>query len=329
MGIAGVTPASQFGVTIHADMDQTRVLSIFLSVARTRSFTHAAQAVGLTPPAVSRAIAQLEAHLGVRLVNRSTRKVSLTDEGAQLFELADAGLRLLDEAMDQTRYSKQGVAGVIRLAASNSFGSRQLIPLLKRFQALYADVHFDVLLEDQLTDMITAKIDVGFRSGNEPAESLIARLLAPIRMEICAAPDYLRAHGTPGNLDELLRHRCTGFRHPGTGRLMPWTLRLDGEIVQQDVPAVVTLNQVEAELRAIRDGVGIGQMPDYMIAEDIAAGSIVTILHDMSTTESGLYMYYAQRKQLPVRVRRFIDFVMSEVEAGWLQADGPKSEVSD
>ncbi|RKP55836.1 LysR family transcriptional regulator [Pararobbsia silviterrae] len=305
-------------------MDQTRVLSIFLSVARTRSFTHAAQAVGLTPPAVSRAIAQLEAHLGVRLVNRSTRKVSLTDEGARLFELADAGLRLLDEAMDQTRYSKHEVAGVIRLAASNSFGSRQLIPLIKRFQAHYPDVVFDVLLEDQLTDMITAKIDVGFRSGNEPAESLIARLLAPIRMEICASPDYLREHGTPRNVDELLRHRCTGYRHPGTGRIMPWSLQIDGELVHQDVPAVITLNQVESELRAIRDGIGIGQMPDYMIAEDLAAGTIVTLLDELATHHSGLYIYYAQRKQLPVRVRRFIDFVMSEVEAGWLQGDRVK-----
>ncbi|HTJ94881.1 MAG TPA: LysR family transcriptional regulator [Pararobbsia sp.] len=304
-----------------ADMDQTRVLSIFLSVARTRSFTHAAQAVGLTPPAVSRAIAQLETHLGVRLVNRSTRKVSLTDEGAQLFELADAGLRLLDEAMDQTRYSRQEVAGVIRLAASNSFGSRQLIPLLKRFQAHYPDVHFDVLLEDQLTDMITAKIDVGFRSGNEPAESLIARLLAPIRMAICASPDYLREHGTPRTIDALLAHRCTGYRHPGTGRVLPWTLQIDGELIHQDVPAVITLNQVESELRAIRDGIGIGQMPDYMIREDIDAGTIVTILDEFATDSHGLYMYYAQRKQLPVRVRRFIDFVMSEVERGWLQHD--------
>lgn len=311
-----------------ADMDQTRVLSIFLSVARTRSFTHAAQAVGLTPPAVSRAIAQLEAHLGVRLVNRSTRKVSLTDEGAQLFELADAGLRLLDEAMDQTRYSKQEVAGVIRLAASNSFGSRQLIPLIKRFQAHYPDVHFDVLLEDQLTDMITAKIDVGFRSGNEPAESLIARLLSPIRMEICASPDYLREHGTPRTIEELLLHRCTGFRHPGTGRLLPWALQVDGELVHQDVPAVVTLNQVEAELRAIRDGIGIGQMPDYMIAEDVAAGHLVTILGEMASASMGLYMYYAQRKQLPVRVRHFIDFVMSEVENGWLQAEDVKARMS-
>ena len=302
-------------------MDQTRVLSIFLSVARTRSFTHAAQAVGLTPPAVSRAIAQLEAHLGVRLVNRSTRKVSLTDEGAQLFELADAGLRLLDEAMDQTRYSKQDVAGVIRLAASTSFGSRQLIPLLKRFQLQHPDVHFDVLLEDQLTDMITAKIDVGFRSGNEPAESLIARHLAPIRMSICASPAYLAEHGTPRTLDELLLHRCTGFRHPGTGRMLPWPLVIDGELVHYDVPAVITLNQVESELAAIREGMGIGQMPDYMIAEDIEAGRIVTVLDDLASDQMGLYMYYAQRKQLPVRVRKFIDFVMTEVEAGWLQTD--------
>ncbi|MEJ0002760.1 MAG: LysR family transcriptional regulator [Pararobbsia sp.] len=300
-------------------MDQTRVLSIFLSVARTRSFTQAALAVGLTPPAVSRAIAQLEHHLGVRLLNRSTRKVSLTDEGTRLFELADAGLRLLDEAMDQTKYSKQDVAGMIRLAASHSFGNRQLIPLLREFQVEYPEIHFDLLFEDQFTDLITAKIDVGFRSGNEPGANLIARSLGPIGLSICASPAYLEAHGTPTNLAELLTHRCTGFRHPNTGRLIPWELQIDGEFIYQDVPTVISVNQVEAEVRAVRAGLGIGQLPDYMIGEDLAAGTLVRILPTFATSRLGLYMYYPQRKQLPTRVRHFIDFVMHRVDSGWLR----------
>jgi DNA-binding transcriptional LysR family regulator len=300
-------------------MDQTRVLSIFLSVARTNSFTQAALAAGLTPPAVSRAIAQLEEHLGVRLLNRSTRKVSLTDEGARLFELADAGLRLLDEAMDQTQYSKQEVAGVIRVAASHSFGNRQLIPLIRQFQLTYPDIHFDLLFEDQFTDLVTAKIDVGFRSGNEPAANLIARSLGPIRMSICASPDYLREHGTPRSLADLLAHRCTGFRHPNTGRVIPWELQIDGEFVYQDVPAVLSVNHAEAEVRAVRAGLGIGQLPDYMIADDLAAGALVRVLPEFSTSRLSLYMYYPQRKQLPTRVRHFIDFAMQRTEEGWLR----------
>jgi DNA-binding transcriptional LysR family regulator len=300
-------------------MDQTRVLSIFLSVARSSSFTQAALAAGLTPPAVSRAIAQLEQHLGVRLLNRSTRKVSLTDEGARLFELADAGLRLLDEAMDQTQYSKQEVAGVIRIAASHSFGNRQLIPMVRQFQVRYPDIHFDLLFEDQFTDLITAKIDVGFRSGNEPAANLIARSLGPIGLSICASPDYLKENGTPMNLADLLTHRCTGFRHPNTGRVIPWELQIDGEFIYQDVPAVVSVNHVEAEVRAVRAGLGIGQLPDYMIAEDLAAGALVQILPAYATSRQGVYMYYPQRKQLPTRVRHFIDFVMQRAGDGWLR----------
>jgi DNA-binding transcriptional LysR family regulator len=300
-------------------MDQTRVLSIFLSVARTRSFTQAALAVGLTPPAVSRAIAQLEQHLGVRLLNRSTRKVSLTDEGARLFELADAGLRLLDEAMDQTKYSKQDVAGVIRLAASHSFGNRKLIPLLREFQVHYPDIHFDLLFEDQFTDLITAKIDVGFRSGNEPSANLIARSLGPIRLSICASPEYLSEHGTPKSLADLLTHRCTGFRHPNTGRLVPWELQIDGDFIYQDVPAVISVNHVEAEVRAVRAGLGIGQLPEYMIAEDIAEGALVRVLPEFATSRLGQYMYYPQRSQLPARVRTFIDFVMHQVDTGWMR----------
>ncbi len=158
-------------------MDTTKVLNVFVSVARAKNFSQAALDTGLSAPAVSRAIAQLERHLGIRLFHRTTRRVSLTTEGERLFEMADAGLRLLDDAMDKTRYANEQVQGSIRIAAPRSLGIKLLVHLIAEFQQNHPDVHFDLILEDQFTDLVALKIDVGFRAGTQPDDALIARKL--------------------------------------------------------------------------------------------------------------------------------------------------------
>ena len=307
-------------------MDTTRVLGIFLTVARLRSFSQAALDTGLTPPAVSRAVALLEDHLGVRLLRRTTRSVSLTDEGERLFELADAGLRLLDEAMDKTVYAKQQAGGTIRVAAPRSIGIVMLAPLIAEFQKTNPDIHFEVLLDDHFTDLVAAKIDVGFRAGTEPEQNLIARPLGQMELLICASPGYIARHGRPAGLDDLLKHRCTGFRHPNTGRAVPWEIEVDGELVYQPVPAVATCNDVEAEVCAVRAGVGIGQLPTYLIEDDLKRGALVPLLPELATSRLGIFMYYPQRRGMPTRVRQFIDFVMENVTVGSLGRFEPQAE---
>ncbi|PLZ02958.1 transcriptional regulator [Burkholderia sp. WAC0059] len=292
-------------------MDTTKVLGIFLSVARASSFSQAALDTGLTTPAVSRAVAQLEAHLGIRLLHRTTRRVSLTDEGSRLFELAEAGLRLLDEAMDKTIYAKQQLGGTIRITAPRSLGLQLVVPLIAEFQALHPDVQFEAALDDHFTDLVAQKIDIGFRAGSEPERSVIARSLSPMELIICASPDYLARHGAPASVEDLLAHRCTGFRHPNTGRPMPWELQVGGEFVYQPIPAVATFNDVETEICAVRAGIGVGQLPTYMVTGDLRDGTLVQLLPELSTHRLGIFMYYAQRERIPVRVRQFIDFVMT------------------
>jgi DNA-binding transcriptional LysR family regulator len=296
-------------------MDKARVISLFIGVVRAKSFSQAAVDAGLTPQAVSKAVRQLEDHLGVRLFHRTTRSLSLTDEGARLFELANPGLRLLDEALDQIQNSRLEVDGLIRVAAPMSIGISIIVPLLREFQERYPGAHFDMQLDDHFTDLVESKIDVGFRAGSPPERNLISRRLGEISLLTCAAPSYLERHGTPKKVADLANHRCTGFRQPNTGRLLPWELHVDGATVYLDAPAVASFNTVEGELMAVLSGVGIGQIPVFMIERELAGGALVPLMTSTITENNGVFMYYQQRTQMPMRVRHFIDFISERVPA--------------
>jgi DNA-binding transcriptional LysR family regulator len=300
-------------------MDKARVISLFIGVVRAKSFSQAAVDAGLTPQAVSKAVRQLEDHLGVRLFHRTTRSLSLTDEGSRLFELANPGLRLLDEALDQIQNSRLEVDGLIRVAAPMSIGISIIVPLLREFQERYPGAHFDVQLDDHFTDLVESKIDVGFRAGSPPERNLVSRKLGEITLLTCAAPSYIDRHGAPKKVADLAHHRCTGFRQPNTGRLLPWELHVDGATVYLDAPAVASFNTVEGELTAVLNGVGIGQMPVFMIERELASGALVPLLTNTITENNGVFMYYQQRTQMPMRVRHFIDFI-SEKAPPRLQA---------
>ncbi|WP_423200045.1 MULTISPECIES: LysR family transcriptional regulator [unclassified Cupriavidus] len=290
-------------------MDKARVLTMFLGVVRARSFAQAAVEAGVTPQAVSKAVRTLEDELGVRLLHRTTRKLSLTTEGARLFELADPGMRQLDEALEQVRSSKSEDDGMVRLTAPHSVAARVLVPLIHGFRTQYPGITFDVVVSDLFTDLVESRIDVGFRAGTSPGQNLVARKLCDLPLLICASPEYLAKHGEPKDADDLLRHPCTGFRRPATGRLVPWELMIDEDLVYLEVPAVAAFNDVETEIQAVRAGMGIGQLSAYMIHDDLKAGRLVSILPQYSSNNVGLYMYYPHRTHIPVRVRRFIDFV--------------------
>ncbi|MYM23284.1 LysR family transcriptional regulator [Duganella sp. FT135W] len=293
-------------------MDKARVISLFIGVVRAKSFSQAAVDAGLTPQAVSKAVRQLEEHLGVRLFHRTTRSLSLTDEGARLFELANPGLRLLDDALEQIQSSRLDVEGLIRIAAPMSIGTAIIVPLLHEFQQRYPGAHFDMQLDDHFTDLVESKIDVGFRAGSPPERNLISRKLGEMTLLTCAAPSYLKQHGTPKKMADLAAHRCTGFRQPNTGRLLPWEFHVDGATVYQDVPIVASFNTVEGELTAVMNGMGIGQMPIFMIERELASGALVPLLTSTITANNGVFMYYPQRTQMPLRVRHFIDFVAGQ-----------------
>jgi len=295
-------------------MDEMKALFTLARVVEAGSFRRAAQELGVAPQATSKTVRQLEAQLGVRLLHRTTRKLALTDEGSELLAQVRPALASIRSAVDALHARRREVGGTLRITAPRSVGQHLVLPLIAPFMAAHPELNVELELEDRLTDIVADRIDVGFRMGPAMDRNVVARRLMDIRQWICAAPDYLERHGRPRRWEDLAQHRCTGFRHANTGRVMPWEYATDGETAFTDVAARFATNDVDAEASAIAAGAGIGQLPDYIAAPLVRDGHLVHLLPQHVSERIGLYLYYAQRTQLPQRTRRFIDFAVSRLQ---------------
>lgn len=289
-------------------MELTRSLTMFLAVANKLSFRKAAIDEGVSPQAVSKAVKHLEKNLGVKLLHRTTRHLSLTEEGERLYQNANPGMQLLNDALGELQENKRGMSGRIRLAAPLAFGNRVLVPLMHEFQLSYPDVHFDLMLSDAFVDTISQRIDIGFRTGLSPERNVISRKLGDIVSVICAAPCYLEKYGIPSNIEDIQNHRCTGFLHPQTGKELPWEIQVDGELNYVHVPAIARFNNIEAEIDAVKLGLGIGQLSEYLVKQELDTGELIRLIPEGTTARLGIYMYYTERTQIPFRIRQFIDY---------------------
>lgn len=295
-------------------MDELRAITTFVRAAESGSFNKAAQTQGSTPQAVSKSIRQLEQHIGIRLFHRTTRKSSLTEEGQRLFDSVKGNLDGLMGAINKARSAVRDDEGLIRVSAGGSVGRKVLMPLLSAFSSEYPAIEFDLLFEDRATDTVGERIDVGFRAGNAPTTQVVARRLFSIQQIVCAAPSYLAKHKAPLSLEELSQHRCTGYRQPGTGRPFPWEFYVDGETQYQTMPASLCCSDPDAEMQAVVAGMGIGQIDSINGAAPIREGKLVPLLTSYVSDRMGLYIYYAQRADMPGRVRRFIDFAVERLK---------------
>lgn len=293
--------------------NELRAIATFAQAAELGSLRQAAAAQGITPQAASQALSQLEAHLGVRLFHRTTRRLSLTEEGGRFLAAAAPGLHALQRALHGARQGRDAIAGPLRIAAPRSIMLPVLWPVLEEFCARHPDVEPDVQLDDRIGDWVQDRVDVGFRAGSPPGDGLIARHLLPLQLIVCAAPAYLAQHGAPQSIDDLASHRCSGFRHPGTGKAMPWEFAVGGEVVARDVASVFMTNDVELEAHAVVAGHCIGQLVGVTAAPLIRAGHLVPLLTAHVAQHLGLYLYYGSRVAQPARVRAFIDLAAERV----------------
>lgn len=294
-------------------MDELRAISTFVKAAELGTFNKVAEVQNTTPQAVSKTIRQLEQHLGLRLFHRTTRKNALTDEGVRFLEAVRPNLAGLVQALEQARGAVLDELGLVRITAGGAVGRKVLVPLLSGFQQQYPRIQLDLLLEDRFSDLVSERLDVGFRAGNPPDAQVVGRHLFAIQQVVCASPSYLAQHGTPRSLQDLLRHRCTGYRQPGTGRSMPWEFDIDGQTVFQAMPNVLCSNDPEAEMHAVLAGMGIGQIDSINAAAPLREGRLVPLLVETVSSRMGLYLYYPQRTDMPGRVRRFIDYAVTEL----------------
>lgn len=294
-------------------MNEIRAVTTFVRAATLGSLRRAAVDQGISPQAASHAVMQLEKELGVRLFHRTTRKLSLTEEGQRLFDSVKPALAIFSSALDDARRSKEEVSGPLRVSAPRALGLPVLWPYFEQFQQLYPNVQLDVQLDDHFTDLVTERADVGFRGGPPPSGGSIARALVPIQLIVCASPEYIERYGAPSTIDELDQHRCTGYRRANTGKLAPWQFHVDGEIVYRDVPPAICVNDTEMETQAVLSGLGIGQLGSFNAIPHIRTGRLVALLMQHINEYGTVYIYYRHRTEQPLRVRTFIDFMVERI----------------
>ncbi|KQW00149.1 LysR family transcriptional regulator [Rhizobacter sp. Root1221] len=290
-------------------MDQLRALRLFSKVAVLGSFQRVAVDEGITAQAVGKSIRQLEDHLGVRVLHRTTRRCSLTQEGQSLLDLTRTPLDELARALNIVNATSLQVVGPLRVSAAPSARAVLAEPIA-RFCERHPRVRIELVTANAFTDTVDQQVDVGFRSGHQPRGDLVARRLFAVRQRLCAAPSYLARHGTPDSIEALRQHRCTGFRDSQSGKLWPWDLPGAGAF---DPDPVFCTNDPESEVALVRAGMGIGLLDDITAAGDLQAGRLVVVLPEVRPADLGFHMYYPSRKRLPQRTRAFIDFMAAQL----------------
>jgi DNA-binding transcriptional LysR family regulator len=294
-------------------INELRAIATFAKAVELGSLRRAAQAQGISPQAASQAVAQLEQHLGVRLLHRTTRSLALTDEGRRLLDATQPALATLDRALLHARASQEDIAGPLRIVGPRSSFGPILMPLLDEFCRLYPDVQPDVQLDDRIVNWVVDRVDVGFRIGVAPEAGVIGRRLFGMQLIVCAAPAYLERHGVPQSVEALAGHRCSVFTSPSTGRPLPWFLNCGGELVHHPVPPTFVTNDADFELQAVLAGQVIGQLANFTAAPYLRSGQLVALLLPLVSEPMGLHLYYGSRS-LPRRVRAFVDLAVARLQ---------------
>jgi DNA-binding transcriptional LysR family regulator len=291
-------------------MDRLSAMRAFAQVVELGSFAKAADRLGLSTSAASRQVADLEAHLQTRLLNRTTRRVSLTESGRAYYERAIQLLADLDEAEQEASRAAVVPRGTIKLTTSVNFGVRHVAPAIAEFMIGHREVRFDVSLADRIVDLVEEGFDLGIRIGGPGAENLVARKLGETRLVPCASPAYLAAHGSPLVPEDLARHNCFTYEYITPHNL--WRFR-DPAGVERAVRVEGSLHSNNGDLlaEAAVHGAGIAFEPAFIVGPDLRAGRLVPLLQEFVPPPVPIYAVYPSRKHLSAKVRLFVDFLVA------------------
>ncbi|MFC2253435.1 LysR family transcriptional regulator [Labrys portucalensis] len=296
-------------------------MQVFRLVVETGSYSRAARQLRMTPSTVSKLIARIEARLGLRLFERSTRRVSLTEEGRAYYERGGAVIDDLDAIERDLSGQAVTPAGTVRVTTSLAFGAMAIEPILPAFWQAYPEIAVDLALSEEKLDLYLERIDVAFRVGALPDSHLRARRIGTSRRLIVAAPAYLDRHGTPRSVDDLVRHNCLGFSFR---RAVPvWPLSESGRIVDRAVRTTLLANNGETLRRVAVAGIGLVRLADYHIRDDLKAGRLVEILADVvAPDEEDMHALFFGGDNIPHRVRVFLDFCVPRLQRFLREAAG-------
>jgi LysR family transcriptional regulator for bpeEF and oprC len=290
-------------------MNKLQAMEVFVQVVDAGGFTRAAENMQLPKATVSTLIQSLEGALSVKLLHRTTRQVSVTADGAAYYErclriLSD--VREAEESLSRTRLSP---SGRLRVDAPTGLSSEVIVPALPDFFARYPDILLELGSSDRTVDLIEEGVDCAVRGGQLGDSNLIARRVGILRFVTCATPDYLSRYGRPSHPNELTRHRCVNYFSSRTGKIFDWDFTRDGERVQVALPGHIAVNDTNAYTAAGLAGLGIVQMPNFLMEPMIKDGRFETLLEDWTTDPLPVHVVYPQNRHLSAKVRVFVEWV--------------------
>lgn len=299
-------------------------LRAFLAVGELASFSRAADRLGVTPSALSQMVRAFEERVGIRLLNRTTRSVALTDAGRVLFQRLSPAVNDMGAALGDIGRYRDSPTGTVRVHASRYAGELYLQPALASFQAAFPDVILDITLDDEAIDPVAGGFDAALRIGELIDGDMIALRLGPdLRQIAVAAPSYIERHGIPATPRDLVGHRCIRWRWPGHSGVYHWEFWQDGGWFEVAVDGPLIVNSKEMAVKAAIDGIGIAFTPSGMAERAIAEGKLVAMLEAWAGPFPGHHLCYPRQRQMSPALRAFIDHIRDK--AASLSCEGPSS----
>ncbi|MCD9033922.1 LysR family transcriptional regulator [Luteimonas sp. Y-2-2-4F] len=285
-------------------------VAAFARVAHHGSFTRAAAELGVSPSALSQTVRALERELGARLLNRTTRRVALTEQGARFLDRALPGLAQIDDAFDDLDSARGTPSGLLRINLAQVSAMRLVVPRLAAFQARHPRIVLELYADDALADLVGGGFDAGIRLGECLARDMVALPVGPPQeLAVVASPDWLARHPAPRTPQDLTGLDCVRFRRMGSGRIHPWEFTQDGRDIGVQVDGRLIVNNGMLARQAALAGLALAQPLLMEVEEDLAAGRLVRLLQDYTPPFDGLYVYYPAREHLPPKLRAFVDFL--------------------
>ncbi len=301
-------------------MDKIRSLRFFVATLDGGSFAAAARAFGTDPSTVSKAIVRLENDLGVQLLLRSTRQLTITPAGQQYATTARRILEDLTACEERLKNQNEDPSGTLKLSVPVSYGRLYIRPMLREFCQRYPNISIDIRFDDAYVDIIEQGVDIAIRSGSVQDSQLIVRQLSPIDFIVCGSKSYLEKYGTPTGPDDFEQHSWIRFRFKQTGKLLP--VMMPGRDPEFDPGRQFIVNDGEAMAEMCVQGLGLAQVPHFIARNWLASGELLPIFKSMRQAGAGVYLLYAKRDYLPLRVKLFNEFISATLEA---QGETPRS----
>jgi LysR family transcriptional regulator for bpeEF and oprC len=309
-------------------MDQLLAMRAFIRVVDTGNFTKASEALGLSKASMTNLVQNLEAHLQTKLLNRTTRRVMVTTDGALYYERALRIISEVDELDGSLSQSYSTPTGRLRVEMASIFADWIVIPALDDFNRAFPDIHIDLGVGDRNVDYLAENVDVALRGGQPADQSLIARRVGQVDLTFSASAGYVERHGMPKHPSQFESdHQCVGYFMPPSNRSMSFQFERDGERVEINPRYALSVNDARSYTAAVLAGLGAGQLPRCMVADEIASGRLVAVLPDWRIEPVPLYVVYPPNRHLSNKVRVFVEWLVRLMSEKGLNAQHPQASL--